>query len=136
MVNKKSVIPLLLVLTIACGGNWKATAHTLGDRTYDALNTASKVADEMVLSQSMTKEQRQQFAKEIMLPSINALEGAIQSVIAWKEGEPIPENVSRLIGILTKATDDVAKTFGANSELHNALLVAKNRASGLLAQVQ
>lgn len=129
-------VALFLIFLSGCAGNWKATAHTLGDRTYDALNTASNIADDMVQSKAMTPQQRQTFAKEVMVPATSALEGAIQSVIAWQEGEPIPENVSRLVGILIKAVDSTAKTFGANSQLHTALLTARNRANGLLAQVQ
>ena len=129
-------VSCFIIALAACGSNWKATAHVLGDRTLSALELASTTADNMVIAKTMTPLQRQTFAKEVMVPATTALEGAIQSVIAWQEGEPIPENVSRLVGILFKAVDDTAKTFGASSELHNVLLTARNRANGLLAQVQ
>lgn len=132
----KKFIILIFTLAIACGGNWRAAALVIGDRTYEALNLASTTADEMVVSKQMPPIQRQQFAKEVMVPATTALEGAIQAVITWKEGDPIPENVSRLIGILTKAIDTTAKSFGVGSQLHSNLILVRTRANGLLAQVQ
>ena len=133
--RSRLIITALLVTAISCAG-WQASIHRIGDRTYQALNAASETADAMLITGTMTKVQRQTFAKEIMVPALTALEGAIQATLAWEEGDPIPVNVANLIGILTKAVAAIAKQFGEGSALHENLKVALNRANGLLTQVQ
>jgi len=129
-------VALVIALSInACAG-FKPAVKRLGDATYEAVLTARNTADNMVANGSMSKIQRQEFAKNITVPTLTILEQAIIDTLAWKEGEPIPENVSRLIGQLTKSADDILKTFGKDSNLHSNMLKAKSAAQEFLDKVQ
>lgn len=125
-----------LVIAISSCASWQVGVKKLGDATYEAVLTATRTADNMVSNGSMTPQQRQAFAKNVTVPTLTILEQAIIDTLAWKTGDPIPENVSKLIGQLTKSADEIAKTFGQNSNIHNNLLKAKDAAQEFLDKVQ
>ena len=129
------VVGLIIALVINSCAGFQASVHSIGDKTYNALRTASRTADELVLTGVMTPGARKEFAGNIMVPALTMLEEAITATLEWKEGEPIPEAVAKLIGHLTKSTDNILKSLGKESNLYNDLIKAKNSANEFLEAV-
>lgn len=135
LLKSKISIAILAALLVSGCASWQVSVKRVGDATYEALRAASNTADALVVAGKMTQQQRQQFAKEVMVPSLTALDAAITATLQWQEGEPIPVRVSDLIGTLTKATDLIANQFGKESELYSKLEAAKQAASEFLNKV-
>lgn len=132
--RQKLYVTIALLAVTSCA-SWQVGVKKVGDATYEALRAATRTADAMVVAGTMSPAKRQEFAKEVTVPALTALDAAITATLQWQEGDPVPVKVSELFDILTKSADGIATSYGKDSELYAKLQSAKEAAREFLNKV-
>lgn len=104
--NRRNLILVsILIGTFGCV-SFQNKVLNYGSIAQTSLESLSRIADQAVLDNTITFAQRQEFAKNYMVPATTVLDELITAAKSYKEGTPIPKGFHLMLDIVARAIDN------------------------------